>query len=209
MEQFSCPEFEYLYHSEWIGTEKIDGTNLRIHWDGNTWELRGRTDNAQVPDSLLMRINEVLVPELKGMRKEPIGVSPLLSKVFDRDGDYNDSESNRLDITLFGEGYGNKIQKAGSFYKPNGVDFILFDIKIGHWWMKRETVDEIAGKLGIESVPIVFRGSLAEAIEFVKPGFDSAIGMTKAEGLVLTPAVDLFTRRGDRIITKLKTKDFN
>lgn len=185
-DQFSTPEFEYLHENEWVGTEKIDGTNIRIHWNGEKVEFGGRTDNAQIPVFLVNRLQE-LVENFNWQEVFP-------------DAD---------DVTLFGEGYGAKIQKSGGLYKPDGVDFILFDVKIGHWWMKREAVDEIAGKLGIGSVPIIFRGTLMEAIEFVKPGFDSTIGSAKAEGLVLVPAIDLFTRRGDRVITKLKTKDFN
>ena len=30
---------------QWIFTEKIDGTNIRIHWDGHKIEFNGRTDN--------------------------------------------------------------------------------------------------------------------------------------------------------------------
>ena len=36
---FSKPEFEYLAKSIWVGTEKIDGTNIRIGWDGEKAEL--------------------------------------------------------------------------------------------------------------------------------------------------------------------------
>ena len=32
--QFSKPEFEYLANNEWDFTEKVDGTNIRIIWDG-------------------------------------------------------------------------------------------------------------------------------------------------------------------------------
>lgn len=184
-DQFSTPEFKYLYENEWVGTEKIDGTNIRIHWNGEKAEIGGRTDSAQIPAFLVNRLQELV-------------------ETFNWQEVFPDAE----EVTLFGEGYGAKIQKVGGLYKPDGVDFILFDVKIGHWWMKREAVNEIAEKLAIESVPVIFRGTLAEAIEFVKPGFDSTIGNAKAEGLVLVPAVDLFARRGDRIITKLKTKDF-
>lgn len=184
-DQFSTPEFEYLYENEWIGTEKIDGTNIRIYIASNhVVRIEGRTDNAQVPPFLMDRLLDIT-------NKLP----------------FEEAFAGQ-EAMLFGEGYGAKIQKGGGLYIPDGVDFILFDVKIGDWWMKREAVDEIAEKLGIKSVPVVFRGTLPEAIDFVKPGFDSTIGTAKAEGLVLTPKVDLFTRRGDRVITKLKTKDF-
>ena len=184
--QFSCPEFEYLFDNQWVGTEKIDGTNIRIHWNGTEFDIQGRTDNAQTPPFLMERLEEMVAG-------------------FDMKAVFPDAE----DVVLFGEGYGAKIQKAGGLYKPDGVDFILFDVKIGPWWMKREAVNEIAEKLGILAVPVIFRGTLSEAMDMVRVGFDSTIGTAKAEGLVLTPEVDLFARRGDRVITKLKTKDFN
>jgi ATP-dependent RNA circularization protein (DNA/RNA ligase family) len=185
-DKFSTPEFEYLYKNGWIGTEKIDGRNTRIHWDGEKVALGGRTENSQIPAFLVNKLQE-------------------LTDSFNWQEVFPDAD----DVTLFGEGYGAKIQKPGKLYKPDGVDFILFDVKIGHWWLKREAVNEIAEKFGIDSVPIIFRGTLEEAIEVVKNGFDSSIGTAKAEGMVLVPSVDLFARNGNRIITKLKTKDFS
>ena len=192
--EFAQPEFEYLFYNEWVGTEKIDGTNIRIHWDGQEAKIGGKTDNAQIPVFLYDRLQKMI-------------------KEFDWTGIFNPTMHTMdgipvADITLYGEGYGEKIQKVGSKYIQDGVDFILFDIKIGNWWLKREDVDIIANKLGIKSVPILFRGTLEEGIEFVKCGFKSTIGTAEAEGLVLVPSIDLFDRGGKRIITKLKTVDF-
>ena len=50
-----------------------------------------------------------------------------------------------------------------------------------------------------------------EAIEFVKKGFKSTIAENKdydAEGLVLKTPMGLLNRKGERIITKIKTCDF-
>ena len=196
--EFAQPEFEYLYDKEWVGTEKIDGTNIRIHYSRSKWDgpgnaiekkvrFGGRTDNAQIPTFLLEKL-------------EDLDFLKRFELAFPGDEE--------LEVTLYGEGYGRKIQKGGGNYIPDGVDFILFDVKIGNWWMKREDVDGIAKKMGIDSVPVIFRGNLAEAILKVKGGFKSTIGTADAEGLVLVPSVDLFTRGGERIITKLKTKDF-
>lgn len=67
--------------------------------------------------------------------------------------------------TIYGEGYGMKIQKGGNYIK-NGVGFIVFD------------------------------STIAE-----NPDYD-------AEGLVLKCPDGLRTRRGERIIFKIKTCDF-
>ena len=49
-----------------------------------------------------------------------------------------------VDVTLYGEGYGARIQKGGGKYLAKSCDFVLFDVKIGDWWLRREAVDEIA-----------------------------------------------------------------
>lgn len=189
--EFSQPEFEYLFHNEWEGTEKIDGTNIRIHWDGKGFQIAGRTDKAQIPEHLFNRLSEICSEE-------------LFHSVFEK------KEDGPLDITLFGEGFGNRIQKVGSKYLNDEVDFILFDVKIGPWWMKRSEVVHISQQLGIKVVPTIIYGTLEEAIEYVKWGFPSKVAYNElqAEGLVLTPKIDLFARNGQRIITKIKTKDF-
>jgi hypothetical protein len=53
---------------------------------------------------------------------------------------------------------------------------------------------------------------LEEAIEFVKKGFKSTIADNKdyiAEGLIMKPVTELFNRKGERVISKIKYKDFS
>lgn len=80
--QFSTPEFEYLKNNQWEIREKIDGTNIRVYWDGKTVRFSGRTDRAQIPVFLLDKLQDMF---------------PL--EKFDEE------------ICLYGEGYGAKIQK--------------------------------------------------------------------------------------------------
>lgn len=181
--QYSLPEIEYLKNNDWVWTEKIDGTNIRVDWS-DALRFGGRTDNAQMPTFLLSKLQD-------------------LFGEFDFDGQFPDG------VTLYGEGYGAKIQKGGDNYIANGVDFILFDVKIGGWWLKREDVEGIAQSLGIKVVPIIGIGSIDDAIWMMKSdGIKSTFGDFLAEGLVLKPQVELKSRNGHRIITKMKHKDF-
>ncbi len=50
--EYRHPLVEYLKDNIWIFTEKVDGTNVRVHWDGHTVVFGGRTDNAQMPTVL-------------------------------------------------------------------------------------------------------------------------------------------------------------
>jgi hypothetical protein len=182
---YSVPEFEYLKDNEWVFTEKIDGTNMRVGWIPEVGKnIGGRTENAQIPSFLLSHMDELFTPE-------------KMSSIFP------DTE-----VILFGEGYGAKIQKGGGNYNPNGVDFILFDVLIGDFWLKREDVEDIASKLNIRIVPIMGKGTLDDAENLVSTGVESSFGGFMAEGFVCRPSVELKSRNGSRIITKLKTRDF-
>ena len=182
---YSLPEFEYLKNNKWIFTEKVDGTNIRIMFQDSKITFGGKTDRAEIPNKLVNRLNEKILP--------------LIDKFVEI---FNDA-----DVCLYGEGYGAKIQKGGGNYRAD-QDFVLFDIKIGHWWLKREDVEDIANKLNLDIVPIIGSGSLEELVDYVRCGFDSKWGNFLAEGIVARPENELLARNGNRIITKLKHKDF-
>ena len=108
---------------------------------------------------------------------------------------------------LFGEGFGAGIQKGGGKYQ-DFQSFILFDVRVGDWWLEWPDVLDVGKALNLVTVPVVGRQTLNSAIEFVSAGFDSMYGGFPAEGIVAVPSVPLFNRMGRRVITKIKTKDF-
>ena len=65
-----------------------------------------------------------------------------------------------------------------------------------------------ARKLGLDIVPLVGRGTLHECIDRVRGGMQSTWGDFQAEGIVARPVTELCTRGGERIITKIKCRDF-
>ena len=196
---FTCDEFEYLKDCKWECTEKINGANTRIYisreYDGeDDWlygvSFMGRTNNSTIPEHLNLKLQQIFY------RVDWKTVFPSLMP-----GD---------SVCLYGEGYGNKIQK-GSSYISNDVDFILFDVKYNNWWLERKNCEDIANKCGIKIVPIVGYMTIPEAIDLVKKGFKSSISEDKnliAEGLVLKTPQGLLSRDGNRIITKIKHNDF-
>ena len=52
------------------------------------------------------------------------------------------------------------------------------------------------------------KSPLSTAIDIVKNGLKSTFGDFEAEGIVARPVVPMFSRNGDRIIVKIKGKDF-
>lgn len=183
------PEFEYLQGNRWVWTEKVDGTNVRVGWDGERVQFAGRSDNAQMPTFLLARLQELFpIERLTEVFPVEDGIPPT--------------------VCLYGEGYGARIQKGGGNYIPDGVDFVLFDVKVGDWWLRRDDMIDVSIKLGIQCVPVFGIGTLGDAVKVVKDGINSAWGNFPAEGLVVRPTVDLMARNGKRVIGKIKTKDF-
>ncbi len=174
---------------EWDVTEKIDGTNIRVMLS-ETGEVSfgGRTAAAQIPADLVQYLIRTFQED---MLKAVLWLNP----------------DEPVSAILYGEGYGPGIQKGGS-YRPDKA-FILYDVLIGdQWWLNREAVDEIAGKLGIDTVPYLGRMTLEQIVESVRRPFPSKLGTAIAEGIVARPIETLFDRRMKRIIIKLKTKDF-
>lgn len=112
-------------------------------------------------------------------------------------------------VILFGEGYGNRVQKVGHLYRSDN-SFILFDVYMveSNLWLKRNAIEDIGKALGIEIVPVVFKGTIDQAVKFVKEHPMSTIGNVPMEGIVCKPAVDMLTRTGDRVIVKIKVQDF-
>ena len=193
--EYSRPEFKLLKDINWVWTEKIDGTNIRICYytnpNGQDVDFKGKTNRAELPKHLVERLYQLFTIE---KMEKIFGVGEELP-----------------DVCLYGEGYGFKIQKGCKYFNgEKEVGFILFDIKIGNTWLKREDLEDIARQLGIDIVPIIGYGTIDEAIECVKEAPKSRMGNGGfiMEGLVIKPQVELLDRRGHRIITKIKVKDF-
>lgn len=180
--------------SQWDVTEKVDGTNIRVMFEpalddgekGRDASVRfgGRTDNANTPGDLLQNLAKMFPVEKM-------------------------AEHFQTSITLYGEGYGAGIQKVGKLYRPD-KSFILFDVLIDNkWWMDTMQVREIAGILGIDVVPYFGRMTLPAIINLVEGSFQSELNVDcPAEGIVARPIETLFDKRHERVILKLKTKDF-
>jgi len=174
----------------WRVSEKVDGTNIRVCFarDELPW-IAGRTDNAQLHPGLLdhvRRVADEIEPEVGAIRSEFCLPS----------------------LTLYGEGYGAKIQSGGAYRPDQG--FILFDVLAGNRWLGFDQVVATGHRLGIPVVPDLGEMAWGEAVDLARGGFESRCSMQPrpAEGLVLRTLEPLYDNRDQRIIVKLKTKDF-
>ena len=95
---FREQEIEFLKNNLWYCTEKVDGTNIRIVWDGHNMSFQGRTANAEIPKRLM----NALTVMFKGTINE---------ELFER-------KFRETQAILFWEVYISKIQK-GKHFKVN------------------------------------------------------------------------------------------
>ena len=148
-------------------------------------KVGGKTDNAQIPADLVAHLYDI-VDQTK--LKETFGPTTAV---------------------IYGEGYGAGIQKVGTLYSKT-KKFIAFDVFVDNkWWVNWENTVDITKKLNLDVVPYIGDMTLEEAVEIVRKGFPSKLNPElQAEGLVGRTVETLFDKKGNRLIIKLKTKDF-
>jgi hypothetical protein len=201
---YSRDEFKNI---QWFHiTEKIDGMNIRIIYKNSQdgWKpminFFGRTDKAILPKEL----------------------SQYLEVVFSEDV-LNWCFPNAKYVCLFGEGYGYKIQKGGQQYNPN-QEFVLFDVFVDGWWLKQDTVTEIAEFFGIPRVPVLGVWTKEYAEDFVNPSVKNyahpfktidniplsilSIEPREMEGIMCRSEPLMLFRNKSPIQFKLKVKDY-
>lgn len=184
--EWSRDEFGYLSEKKWIATEKIDGTNIRIMWNGSEVTLGGKTDAAQLPADLVQNLQQQFMTITQRQK-------------------FAEKFANKQ-VCFYGEGYGAGIQKGGGYRQDKG--FILFDVMIDGCWLNIGSVLGIAESFGMIVVPTIMEGTLTEIIAFIETKPKSSFGDFEMEGVVARPEMVLLNNRGERLITKIKVKDF-
>lgn len=202
---------------DWLITEKIDGTNMRIilDWamdiDEEAWrpvvDVRGRSDNANMPPNFLQEAFGIEAEhELTGR------VLHALRTVIG--GGLNDTDweahiqKNPTMMVVYGEGYGAGIQ-SGGHYSPT-KQFRAFDVVTYRYadisipgertayapeynrpfWRMWDEVCDVADVIGIKTAPML--ASTAELSEIVDrvPILRSAVA-AEDSGVEYTDANDL------------------
>ena len=186
--KFRNETVEFCKDLTWQFTEKVDGTNIRVYWDGHRVEFGGRTEKAQIPAPLVNKLNELFGGDINEQ--------------------FFEQKFGENEVILFGEGYGPKIQNGGSY--RDDVDFIMFDVMINGNYQTRESVEDIARYFNVNIVPILAEGPLSAGIDYVMTHKYSTIAQNGAEleGVVARPKMELKDRTGKRLIVKIKIKDF-
>lgn len=180
--EWQMAEFGVLSDCFWSWTEKIDGMNIRVNYDGYRRVFKGRTDNATFKTHWYEYLERLIPDE---MLEQTFGAS---------------------NVTIYGELFGGGIQ-GGTPYGKLPLGFAMFDVKVGDWWLLPDNVKDIATKLDVY-MPQDTNMSVWTAIRQVQDGMKSELGDFFAEGLVGRAPMGLQTRSGHRLMMKVKDCDF-
>ena len=173
-----------LLNNDWVFTEKIDGMNFRIYWNGHTLTYAGRTDDAKFSEYEKAFIeSELVTPEREIMFEQMFGEKTCL---------------------VYGELYGNKIGKVGNLYSDK-LDFRVFDVEVMGIMLAWE--NDVASTLGFKTAPIVFIGTVNELLKMMPSLKHSTFSNAPLEGVVGKPIGEFRDRLGKRIIIKITQRD--
>jgi hypothetical protein len=163
--------------------EKIDGTSCHVKWDG---------------EKLIFFSGCINHPAFCAL----FDYEALKAKFIEEYGALGE-------ITIFGEGYGGKVQK-GAWRYGEPIKFIAFDIKVGDNWLDVPSAERVCQKLGIEFVSYIEventienldRERDAPSIQAIRNG----MGNDKPrEGIVIRPLIEMRTSAENRVISKHK-----
>lgn len=182
---------KYLENNTWLVSEKIDGTNIRVFYDGHRVSWSGRTDKAVLPK------------EVEHVLKSTFGDSEVLFEQI-----FGDKQ-----VILFMECYGGKIQ--GGIY--GGTERLIgFDIMVGDMYLDKQCIEPIFKRFGVPTVDFMEIQGLQWVINEVKDAGEQPNCYispycekctTTIEGFVCVPARRLYDNQGNRIIVKIKVRD--
>lgn len=192
--EWDSPLIEQVRHLRWEWTEKIDGTNIRIGWDGvDQVNVVGREHrDANLPG------HETGLPDLIA---DTFTVAAFAKAYAGKP------------MTIYCEGYGPKIGPRGHLYGDEPA-LVVLDVVINGWWLQRPGIVDVAATFGLQAPPLLNFDSVDMAQETVRSGFVSLMAPEgtepfHAEGLVGRLELDLLTRDRKTIRCKIKHEYFH
>jgi hypothetical protein len=237
--EFSDKEAQYLFHCPWEAYSKIDGTNSKIAFFPSTGEFKveGKTEKAESQHGqfeMLKEIGERIKPQLRAMfPKESARFAPVkgdnnkvqycdITLAEDnitfpvatqlKDKTIYGVQMEEVPIYIYGEYFGEGIQKCGKRYITKGNNFVVFDIKQQGWWTPKDVRDSLCKELGLEQVPFIGVMTLADIEDMVRKGFATKFAAADPtlleEGIVARPIIPLADGGNKRIIVKVKYCDY-
>lgn len=191
-----CPEGNYI----WCITEKIHGANFQVYFDGENFLIGSRNRFLNTTDSFY-------------------GLQDLVENIKHRIIDfYQEYAYDRpFELVLFGEVYGDGIQKGIRYCKDHKIRF--FDMKINGEYVPYKSAVEVFERYELPYIPVkkLEFGRIYNVVRAADTRFNSTIAEGEyadlkenlCEGVVIKPyEVELKSQKGDRVIIKKKNEEF-
>ena len=177
--KFADETIEYLKDNIWEFTEKIDGTNIRIIWDGYKVYFAGRTEKSQIPAELGKKNEQIF--------EQKFGSTPII---------------------LYGEGYGKGIQNGGLYSETQEFILFDVKIN-DNWQERENVraIAEYFGINAVPVVLKGTLEDGVNFIK-EKPFSQITEQKYIMEGIVGRPIKELKDRNSNRVIVKIKVCDF-
>ena len=172
--------------------EKIDGTNVRVYWDGYDFSFWGRKGKSEMPESLIKKLESIFDNET---------MEALFEQIFGKN-----------EVIIFGEGIGKKI--SGGRYYNGDYDLIVFDVMVNGRYVNYLAFVDIVATIGLKDAPILETIDDVDSLIKLIKDYDGEIPSKlnenyPAEGYVVKPLnLNLYDNRGERCIVKIKQKDY-
>lgn len=183
-EAYRSPLLAYLAEQPWTYSRKVDGENIRIQWDGEQALWNGKSNNFQCGAEFTEYMDNTFLEEI-----------------------FEERFGREKTVTLFGEKMGPKTQ--GNELGIEKDEVVLYDVNINGTWLCGEDVVEIAKYFGIRTVFDFMPAMLGESKNLRELIQMCADGKFKDwEGIVATPLVEMRNQKGERVIVKIKNRDY-
>lgn len=232
LNKYSDDFMEYIKGLKFDCFSKIDGTNSKIVYLPSTGECfpGGKTDNADIVgtgqkamlDEIIIRIKPILTELFPPESAKFVPVKNDKNQIIRTDkGEYftptergfYSVEIEEVPVYIYGEFFGKKIQAGGNYDKDKNR-FSIFDICVQGWYVPIDMLNDYAQKLGLDVAPYIGQMTIDEAEQMVMAGFKTRVPNAAnpdypEEGIVARPVVPIKDPRGNRIIVKIKSCDYN
>lgn len=213
------PEFELLKDIMWVWTAKADGTSIYVKWDGERVSYYGHTDKTQFNERTKKWLDKTFcTKEAETIFEQLYGDKPV-----NLYGEFVSDD--------FNQNYGHHEGYFYAFDIQNGANGNWWNREA-----LEAFVDTYNDKSRVDIVPIMFTSTIESAVHFVKVSEEFYTGKRNLpmkslegciledklkecckcpfdpsaplEGLVGKPMYELSFGNGDRVITKVKCKDY-
>lgn len=178
------PMVAFLANNSWEIRRKIDGENIRIRWDGEQALWNGKTNNFVCSGDFHNYMNGTFLEE-------------IFEEEFGRD----------KEVIIFGEKMGPKTQ--GNELKLDEDEVIIYDVCIDGYWLDKWAVKNIADYFKIRTCYDLMGPDVQH--EWRLPMIINAVAHGQFEdweGIVAVPKVECRDQKRNRVIVKVKNKDY-